>query len=192
MLRNIATIAVLFALGQQTFAQGEPPTLTVDVPVQISDLTRDVYGIQLDCDALSSDGNFVASGRTNFIESSVWQQYQSELSQLYGSDDVDNIVLGELSSLEDGDTIRVFVVQNEGYQIDGWVKGRCDLLIMHGTPSHASVRTSSADFCDPAPGNDVDISACAWPGSDLVTVASFVRPGFNPDGTLASLPGVDD
>ena len=96
MLRNIATIAVLFALGQQTFAQGEPPTLTVDVPVQISDLTRDVYGIQLDCDALSSDGNFVASGRTNFIDSSVWQQYQSELSQLFGSDAVDYFVLGEL------------------------------------------------------------------------------------------------
>ena len=193
MLRTIPTLAALMILGQQAIAQQDPPTLTIEVPVQISDLTQDVYGINLVCDALASDGNYVASGRTYFIESSIYSQYTSELSQLSGSDDSGNIVPGELSSLENGETLQVFVQQNQGYQIDGWVTGRCDLLIMHGTPSHADViLTSSAKYCDSAPGIDVEISTCAWPGSELVTVVTFVRPGFNEDGSLAALPGVDD
>lgn len=166
--------------------------LTVDVPVQVSDLTHDVYGIHLDCDAKSSDGNFVATGRTFFIETSVYEQYSSVLSSLYGSDDAGEIVVGELSSLENGETLRVFILQNDGYQIDGWVTGRCDMYIMHGTPINSGLHSSSADYCDPAPGIDVEISTCAWPGSDLVTAVDFVRPGFNEDGSLAPLPGVDE
>lgn len=166
--------------------------LTVDVPVYVSDLTRDAYGIRVDCDAQSSDGSFVATGRTFFVETSVYQKYSSEMNGLYGPDDNVEIVPGELSTLENGEPLQVYVLQNEGYHIDGWVRGSCDMFILHGTPSNTGLPYVSVDYCDPSPGKYDEIAACAWPGSDLVTSVDFVRPGFNEDGSLAPLPGVDE
>lgn len=186
--RALGFAIIASALADQAVAQDDPPTLTASIPLEVSDLTRDVYGIGVDCFAMSAAGDTVASGGTYLIETEVYNS-QSDAYEEITAEEIDSIMPSDLATLEAGETIEVKMYQRAGKQIDAWVTGRCELRISHGTPPNSVVESSAARVCDSNNGDNIAI--CAWPGSELVSEVTFVRPGLNADGTPEALPGVD-
>lgn len=193
-IRAICALTVGLTAGSPSLAQdasAEPPMLSVDVPLQVSDLAHGAYGIQISCDAMSGDGDFVATGNTYLIDNSVYEANKMAFYELM-ADDIAIVQSVDISNLDDYGTVNVEVIQNLGYQIDSWVTGRCDLFINHGAITNEVVLSSTPRECDLPIGFDDTVATCSWPGSELVSVVTFERPGFNEDGTLATLPGIDE
>jgi hypothetical protein len=65
-LRFLIVFSFLLLLGGSVFAQqSEPPTITLNVPLQFSDLHPDVNVIRVTCNAYDGSGKQIAYGRTD-------------------------------------------------------------------------------------------------------------------------------
>lgn len=172
---------------QDQNSAADTPSITVTVPLMTADFTDRVNGFQVDCTLRTAADEIVANGTTYILA--------SQLSGA-GSDFINGHVITQpwadvlYGNIEADETVDVDIVQNEGYQIEGWVHGRCDLLLMNIDQQEQTSATDAPIECGLSPPNN-QLHLCAFPGSEFVSSVEFLRPGFNRDGTLETLPGVD-
>ncbi|MFK7792510.1 MAG: hypothetical protein AB8B88_07550 [Devosiaceae bacterium] len=165
----------------------DAPSINISVPLITDDLTNRVNGIQVACTLSTSADEIVATGGTYIFPVGYTEWDQEFLYNQVITYQRAGILTG---SLESDEPVDVMVFQTEGYQIEGWVHGRCDLLIMHIDPQAQNSSSNAPIECGVSPPN-ASLHLCAFPDSDFVSSVEFVRPGFNRDGTLETLPGVD-
>ncbi len=188
MAVSLSAVVSQGSLAQvQSAPDRDAPSIAITVPLVVQDLTDRANGLIVACALSTAADEVVASGRTYILPTEYTQWDEQFLqNQVITTDWAETLAGG----LESSEPIGVELVQNQGYQIEGWVHGRCDLLIMTIDPQAQTSAAQAPVECGLSPPND-QLHLCAFPGSDFVSSVEFLRPGFRRDGTLETLPGVD-
>jgi hypothetical protein len=168
--------------------------LTVVVPLDVTDLTDDVFGIEIGCLAYSSllgeDNNIVGAGRVavldadrdplrteafkaTFADASI---YTTFVDHDFNALPVE--VLADVNDISDG-------------QLRGWTHGECNLAIYFGDTTEAGNYGGAPADCAATQERE-DVARCIFPESESVEQIKFSREGFDLNGQLETLPGVDD
>lgn len=182
------SLGICLAVGSGVVAQDTPQSvMTVTVPVQVSDLAGEAFGVGIYCELLTTNRETVGWGSTYLIQTKTFSAYREKLEDFYN---VQSRVLPD-DLTETNTRVDVQIYANNDAYVESWTNGYCQLDIEWGDVALGEFGAGQAEDCGTASPNVDLMSMCAWPGSELVGEVTFVRPGFNADGTLATLPGVD-
>lgn len=178
-LKLTAMAAAIFAGPLAAQDEAEPPYVTVNVPVTLSNLTRDTFGVSIICFLESADGTALGDATTTLLDTSREFTASSSLAFL----DEDEPDIRELALEGFSGTVQVFVSSyNADLPIDAWAQGSCELRVLAipvGETDRALVRNNIAQECGATPSGTA--SYCELPGSNSISRVTFTRPGFGVD-----------
>lgn len=162
--------------------EAEPPYVTVSVPVTLSNLTRDTFGVSIICFLESADGTALGDATTNLMDTT--REFSAYDAYAF-IDDADDY-LREATLEGFNSTVHVYVsAYNADLPIDAWAQGRCEMRVLAipvGETDPALVRNNLAQPCVATPSGTA--SYCQLPGSNSIAEVTFTRPGFEIDGQL--------
>jgi hypothetical protein len=153
----------------------------LQVPVEINDVTDDVYGVLIYCTIksaiLQSEDKTVGLGRAWIVDDRL---FTTENRSITGDFETANRVAANLQTFSG--TVAVPILASSGRDTSGWTHGLCSLFIQYGDV--ASFDPDSRDFEVPrdCQVDDVAPALCSRPGAALNVHSFFGRDGFDATG----------
>jgi hypothetical protein len=194
VLSGLAALAVAAAFSTHLRAQtADVASLQVVVPLDVSDVTEDTIGIEVGClvySSLAPDLGPIGAGRVviirNWISVDTYDAFQARFANAAIPTSFEQLDLAQL-----GGTIAVVAHEMERAMLAGWTHGECHLGVY--APRISTVGEFGSTPLDCYATETVEpVALCAFPGTDLITETRFSRPGFALDGTVQTLPGIDE
>ena len=161
--------------------------LEVTIPVEISNVTDDVYAIEIVCWAMSSllskDDQTIGVGRLIIADEVFAREgifIESEFIKMFETAEVTpEFAVEDLKDYRGEQT--VYVDAYRGGTITGWTHGSCELFVMHSGYGEANPTSGTPLDCYETELSE-PVALCAWPGSALQQSVQFQRAGFDEDG----------
>ncbi len=176
LLSGLAALLLAGPLAAQD-ELNDANALIVTVPVSLSNLTRDTFGVSVSCYVEYSEGTALGEGTTYLLDTSREFSAWDALIFLDEEDPVTRSVT--LEGFNDTVEVLVFSYDPEGMPIDACASGECELSVLAipiGVTDRDAALTNLTKDCGPAPTGTA--SFCQLPGSESIGRVTFTRPGF--------------
>lgn len=183
---GLAILLPLTALAQDP-TEDWGAWVVVEVPVTLTDLTDDVYAVEIVCWLFSSllredDQNIglqrVIIASEDYIPENFMEP--SEIETMFENSPVSTDVIHDrLQGFNDG--VSLLIEANSDQSIFGWTHGSCNLNIFHDDLGVANANADAPVDCYQTPEVE-PVALCKWPGSELISQVQFSRPGFDLEG----------
>jgi hypothetical protein len=153
----------------------------LQVPVEINDVTDDVYGVLIYCSIkstkLQSEDKTVGVGRTWIVDD---QLIITENRSITGHFETANRVVANLQTFSG--TVAVPMLASFGRDTSGWTHGLCSQFIQYGDVTTFDPASRDFEFSKNCQVDDAAPALCSRPGSARNVLSFFGRDGLDATG----------